>query len=70
MMQMTGVVKSRPSWRLSCHTYSYPECQLGRLVKNMKKIWETVRAPWHLMRAVRLGTERLGTLCTQLLPIF
>jgi len=30
-MQMTGDVKSRPSWRLSCHTYSYPECQLARL---------------------------------------
>jgi len=30
IMQMTGDVKSRPSWRLSCHTYSYPECQLGR----------------------------------------
>jgi len=31
-MQMTGDAKSRPSWRLSCHSYSYPECQLGRLV--------------------------------------
>jgi len=23
-MQMTGDVKSWPSWWLSCHTYSYP----------------------------------------------
>jgi len=27
-MQMTGDIKSRPSWRLSCHTF---ECQLWRL---------------------------------------
>jgi len=24
-MQTTGDDKGRPSWRLSCHTYSYPE---------------------------------------------
>jgi len=46
-MQMTGDVKSRPNWRLSCHTYSYPECQLGRL-----SIWETVRAARYAALAI------------------
>jgi len=36
---MTADVKSRPSWRLSCHTYSYPECQLGRLVFGRPGEW-------------------------------
>jgi len=39
IMQMTGDVKSWPSWQLSCHTYSYPEYKLGRLVFERPCEW-------------------------------